>query len=100
MSEPRGTIRLPARDIPVPASVSKEAQAVIANTPAQRTEYPALDDQAAWRAMIAAHDGAIAAMMAGRAAAPVTVRNRDLAGGGRVYEITPAGLGDGDGRGY
>ena len=46
MSEPRGTIRLPARDIPVPASVSKEAQAVIANTPAQRTEYPALDDPA------------------------------------------------------
>jgi hypothetical protein len=37
MSEPRGTIRLPARDIPVPASVSKEAQAVIANTPAQHT---------------------------------------------------------------
>ena len=51
--------------------------------------------------MIAAHDGAIAAMMAGRAAAaPVTVRHRDLAGGGRVYEITPAGLDDGDERVY
>ena len=72
----------------MPASVSKEAQAVIANTPAQRTEYPALDDPEAWRAMIAAHDGAIAAMMAGRAAAPVTVRHRDL-GACRVYEITP-----------
>jgi acetyl esterase/lipase len=95
----RGTIRLPARDIPVPASVSKEAQAVIANTPAQRTEYPPLDDPAAWRAMIAAHDGAIAAMMAGRAAAPVTVTSRDLAGG-RVYEITPDGLGDADDRVY
>src|SRR6516225_50148 len=96
---PPGTIRLPARDIPVPASVSKEAQAVIANTPAQRTEYPALDDREAWRTMIAAHDGAIAAMMAGRPAAPVTVRTVDLAGG-RVYEITPDGLADDDDRVY
>ena len=99
MSEPRGTIRLPARDIPVPASVSKEAQAVIANTPAQRTEYPAPDEPEAWRAMIAAHDGAIAAMMAGRAAAPVTVRNIDLASC-RVYEITPDGVADDDDRVY
>jgi acetyl esterase/lipase len=96
---PRGTIRLPARDIPVPASVSREAQAVIANTPAQRAEYPALDDPEAWRAMIAAHDGAIAAMMAGRAGAPVTVRPRDL-GSCRVHEITPDGLDDADDRVY
>ena len=101
MSEPRGTIRLPARDIAVPTTLSKEAQAVLANPPpAERAEYPALDDPQAWRAMIAAHDGAIAAMMVGRPAAAVTVRNRDLAGGGRVYEITPAGLGDGDERVY
>ena len=55
----------PRRDAEV-FRTQKEAQAVIANTPAQRTEYPALDDPEAWRAMIAAHDGAIAAMMAGR----------------------------------
>src|SRR6266496_1910879 len=30
VSEPRGTIRLPARDIPVPSTVSPEAQAVMA----------------------------------------------------------------------
>ena len=100
MSERRGTIRLPARDIAVPSTVSREAQAVLANPPAERVEFPALDDPEAWRAMIAAHDGAIAAMMAGRAGAQVTVVNRDLAGGGRVYEITPAGLGDGDERVY
>ena len=99
VTEPRGTIRLPARDIPVPDSVSREARGVIANTPAQRVEYPALDDPAAWRAMIAAHDGAIAAMMTGRAAAPVTVKNRDLADC-RVYEITPEGLDDSDDRVY
>jgi monoterpene epsilon-lactone hydrolase len=78
MSERRGTIRLPARDITVPSTVSAEARAVLASPPAERFEFPALDDPKAWRTMIAAHDGAIAAMMAGRAAAvPVTVQHRD-----------------------
>jgi acetyl esterase/lipase len=101
VSELPGTIRLPARDIAVPSTLSKEAQAVLANPPAETFESPALDDHEAWRAAIAAHDGAIAAMMAGRASsAPVTVQHRDLAGGGRVYEITPDGLDDGDERVY
>lgn len=100
MSEPRGVIHLPARDIPVPSTVSPQARAVLANPPAESFEFPALDDPKAWRAMIAAHDAAIAAMMAGRsAAAPVTVRDRGLAHC-RVYEITPEGLDDGDNRVY
>ncbi len=69
MSEPRGTIHLPARDIPVPSTLSLEAQAVLANPPAESFEFPALDDPKAWRTMIAAHDGAITTMMAGRPAA-------------------------------
>jgi epsilon-lactone hydrolase len=101
VSERPGTIRLPARDITVPSTVSREAQAVMASPPpAEASQAPALDDPEAWRASIAAHDGAIAAMMAARPAAQVTVRSRDLAGGGRVYEITPDGLGDGDDRVY
>ena len=100
MSERPGTIRLPGRDITVPSTMSREAQAVLANPPAERAEFPALDDPAAWRAMIAAHDGALATMMAGRAAAPVKVRHRDLAGGAGVYELTPDGLDDGDDRVY
>jgi epsilon-lactone hydrolase len=99
MSELPGTIRLPARDITVPSTLSKEARAVLANPPTETFESPALDDHEAWRASIAAHDGAIAAMMAGRAAAPVTVEHRDLADC-RVYEITPDGLDDGDERVY
>lgn len=101
MIERPGTIRLPAREIAVPSTVSSEAQAVMAKPPMERPEFPALDDPQAWRAMIAAHDGALATMMAGRvAAAPVTVRTLELDGGGRVYEITPAGLDDGDDRVY
>jgi acetyl esterase/lipase len=101
VTERPGTVRLPARDITVPSTVSREAQAVMASPPpAKASQAPALDDPEAWRASIAAHDGAIAAMMAARPAAKVTVRSRDLAGGGRVYEITPDGLGDGDDRVY
>jgi epsilon-lactone hydrolase len=63
VSERPGTIRLPARDIAVPATVSKEARAVIANPPpAEPSQAPALDDPAAWRASIAARDGAVAAI--------------------------------------
>jgi epsilon-lactone hydrolase len=99
VSERPGTIRLPARDIAVPSTISPQAQAVLASPPSGRAQYPALDDPDAWRALIAAHDGALATMMAGRAAAAqVTVRHRDLAGGGGIYEITPAGLDDGDER--
>jgi monoterpene epsilon-lactone hydrolase len=101
VSERPGTIHLPARTIAVPSTLSQEAQAVLANPPVESFESPALDDHQAWRAMIAAHDGAIATMMAGRAAAaPVTVQHRDLSGGGLVYEITPDGLDDGDQRVY
>ena len=39
MSEQLGTIRLPARDIVVPSTVSSEARAVMANPPAQRVEF-------------------------------------------------------------
>jgi acetyl esterase/lipase len=100
VSQPQGTVRLPARDIPVPSTVSPEARAVMGNPPAEKFEFPALDNLEAWRTMIAAHDDAIAAMMAGRpAAAPVTVVTRDLPAA-RVYEITPDGLDAGDERIY
>jgi acetyl esterase/lipase len=44
VSERPGTIRLPARDIAVPSTVSREARALMANPPAERAQYPALDD--------------------------------------------------------
>lgn len=41
MSERPGTIRLPARDITVPSTLSQEAQAVLANPPAESFDSPA-----------------------------------------------------------
>ena len=100
MSEPRPTLHLPARDIPVPTSVSAEAQAVMAMPAMEQPGFPPVDDLDGWRAMIASHDQAIAELMAERTAnAPVKTDELDL-GGLRVYEISPIDLADDDRRVY
>jgi acetyl esterase/lipase len=89
MSEAPPSIHLPARDIPIPTSVSPEAQAVMAMPPMEMDDFPALEDLDAWREMILTHDAAIEAMMAERSAsAPVEIDEIDL-GPVRVYDIRP-----------
>jgi epsilon-lactone hydrolase len=93
-------IHLPARDIPVPTSVSPQAQGVLAMPPQKQADYPPLDDLDGWRAMIAEHDATVTAMLGTRAAtAPVTVETLDVAGV-RVYDITPDGVPSDDRRVY
>ncbi|HEY5886501.1 MAG TPA: alpha/beta hydrolase [Acidimicrobiales bacterium] len=100
MREPAPTLHLPARDIPVPTSVSPEAQAVLAMPALPAPDHPPLDDLDAWRVMIREHDEAIAALMAERTAdAPVTTAARDV-DGVPVHEIVPDGLEPGDRRLY
>ncbi|MET0728823.1 MAG: alpha/beta hydrolase fold domain-containing protein [Acidimicrobiales bacterium] len=81
------------RDVPVPTSVSVEAQAVIALGALRApVEYPPLDDADAWRAMIAADDESTLAMIGDRAAGlPVAVEEID-ANGVRVFVATPQGI--------
>ncbi len=43
-------LHVPARDIPVPRHLSREAQAVLAMGEMERRELPAVDDVDAWRA--------------------------------------------------
>jgi acetyl esterase/lipase len=100
VSDDRPARHLPARDIPIPTSVSAEAQAAMAMPALPAPERPPLDDLDAWRTMIAGHDEMIAAVMADRTAnAPVTTAERDI-GGVRIYEIVPDDLVDGDRRVY
>ncbi|MGO8864317.1 MAG: alpha/beta hydrolase [Acidimicrobiales bacterium] len=100
MTEPRPTLHVPARDIPVPSSVSAEAQAVLAMPPMEEVVYPPLDDLEAWRKMIADYDHTVAAMLGDRvSSAPVTTEELDL-GGLVVYVITPNGLAGDDRRAY
>ena len=48
-------LHVPARDIPIPRHLSREAQAILALGQLEQRELPALDDLDAWRALIAAH---------------------------------------------
>jgi len=98
VSETRPALHLPARDIPVPSSVSAEAQAVLAAGPMEAAESPPLDDIAGWRAMIAARDEALLPFLtdrASRVAADVEAIDAD---GVSVFVITPHDVPSGDER--
>src|SRR6516225_5823902 len=89
------------RDIPVPTSVSTEAQSILANGSTEPAVYPAPDDLEAWRSLIATADDQIAEgfklmlpMMA-----DVDVVDRTI-NGTQVYVVTPPGLDPDDRRVY
>jgi acetyl esterase/lipase len=103
----RPVFHLPARDIPVPSSISEQAQAMLAMGPLMPdAEYPPLGDRDAWRAMIAERESAILAMLT--AARPGTPGAGALAtqvgeidpGGFPVYVVLPAGVSPNDRRVY
>jgi acetyl esterase/lipase len=90
--------QLPAREIPIPASVSPEAQAVLGMghlNPAPAASPP-LDDVAGWRAYVEQADGFMRSMI-GSVQFAVTVETRDI-GPCPVHVITPDGLDDADRR--
>ena len=60
---PADGVHLTARTIPVPKSISPEAQASLAMTRPAQAPFPALDDKAGWHARIAEMNTGMAAMM-------------------------------------
>ena len=93
-------VHLPARDIPVPKSLSPQAQAILAVVPFELSDYPSLDDVEGWRTMVTDRDASIMAMVGERASpVPATVEEVDL-DGVRVYVITPDDLADDDRRAF
>jgi monoterpene epsilon-lactone hydrolase len=106
-ADARPVFHLPARDIPVPTSISEEAQAMLAMGPLMPdAEYPPLDDRDAWRAMIAERESAVLAMLtAARPGAPDAVALATQVdeidpGGFPVYVVLPAGVSSNDRRVY
>src|SRR5262245_19810847 len=95
----RPVLRLPAREIPVPASVSPQAQAMRAMPQQEGSGYPALDDVAGWKATVAERDAMLLAMLQSRPVDEDTVLAEIEADGASVYVITPPGAPD-DGRVY
>jgi epsilon-lactone hydrolase len=88
-----GMLTVPARAIPVPTSVSPEAQAALSRPVIQADDYPPLDDIAAWRRMItAANEGLLAQLGQFAAASPgaaPTSSEKIVAGGADVFVISP-----------
>ena len=90
-------LSVPARAIPVPSSISPEAQAVLSmGILGVRTDYPAPDDPAGWRALVAEQDEVVTAMMADRAAAVAAERERREIGEATVHVVAPLAAGEDD----
>lgn len=93
-TESRSTFTVPAREIPVPSSISAEAQAALAAGSVDTGNsggWPSPDDTAAWHRLIAAADEALLAGLLARVdglAVDITEIDLDNA---RVYVATPAG---------
>ncbi|TAL03026.1 MAG: alpha/beta hydrolase [Rhodospirillaceae bacterium] len=84
---------IPARVIPVPRTVSPEAQAYLSTpAPIDRPPEPEPKDKAAWRAMIKNAEQAFSAMTAARAEGhPCDVVTHELSAT-QLYEVTPRSM--------
>jgi acetyl esterase/lipase len=95
------TITLPARDIPVPASVSPAARAVLALgalQPAQ--QYPEPEDLEGWRVYVRTNNAEMREALGGRTSDANLHIEAIEAGGARIDVITPEGVDPDDRRVY
>jgi acetyl esterase/lipase len=89
---PYPPLRVPAREIPVPTTVSAEAQASLGMGRMQSAPYPDQNDIAAWRALIAEGDRMILPLAQARVGhLPVDVEEVEI-DGARVFVVTPREL--------
>jgi acetyl esterase/lipase len=93
-------VHIEAREIPIPSSVSKEAQAVLAMGrlgPPPR-ELPALDDIEGWKTYVAETDGFVRSMVGDMSAGFAgIIEERDI-GPCLLYEVRPEGVPENDRR--
>jgi acetyl esterase/lipase len=94
------TLHIPARDIPVPAHLSPQAQAVLSAGRPEGIEFPPVDDHDAWRAVIAMSDEMIMSMMSARASQASADAEEADVDGVHVYVMTPHGTTADDNRVY
>ena len=94
------SLHVPARDIPVPVSVSREAQAALERGRMDGPEYPALDDIEAWRSRRAASDAYLTPMLLARTATMDCKVQVSSVQHARIYVVTPNGLAADDHRVY
>jgi acetyl esterase/lipase len=93
-------LHLPARDIPVPASVSPQAQAMMSAPRPPMPPEPPAGDIAAWRRHAAMINQAMIPVMQARAGSIEAGVKDILVRGVTVYDIVPAGVAATDPRVY
>jgi len=98
----RALLQVPERTIPVPTTVSPEAQAVLAMGVTPAPPYPALDDAQGWRKMISSTDAMVLAMFSQAGlTSPDGCKIEDLTVHGvPVFAVTPIDLAPDDERIY
>ncbi|ADP82126.1 alpha/beta hydrolase [Pseudofrankia inefficax] len=92
-------LRVPAREIPVPTSISPQAQAVLAQGVIGGTPQPPPDDLDAWRVMIAQTSELVRGMLTQGPPPNADVEDTEIAGV-RTFTITPHSTGAADRRIY
>lgn len=91
-AKPWPILHVPARDIPIPDHLSREAHAQFAMGTIGNPDWPQVDDVTAWRGLIARMDAmGLAGLTMMSAHIDAEVETLDIAGL-RVFEITPVGV--------
>ena len=88
---------MPARIIPLPGSVSAEAQMALSVNAAEIGEYPALEDLAAWRAWVAERDEQITPLLEAAVEQTAARTEERTVDGVPITVVVPAGA-EADGR--
>jgi acetyl esterase/lipase len=88
----RPVLHVPARDIPIPTSVSAAAQAILAMPRRPAPPYPAAGDIPGWRDYAAAMNAAILPFMQARAAKVAADAEEIAVDGVRVFVVSPHSL--------
>lgn len=93
MAEP--VLHLPAREVPVPSSISPEAQAVLASRPPTAPPgRPALEDLEGWHRQIREHRERMLEMIGSHADSPAFKVETLEIGSFKIYEVVPDGVSD------
>lgn len=82
-------LRVPAREIPVPASLSPAARASFEAPALATPPYPAVDDTAGWRLYAAEQDKALLSFIRAMRIPDAADVEDLIVGNARVYQITP-----------
>lgn len=90
-SDGRPTRHVPARDLPIPSSISPAAQALMAMQRPAPPPSPALDDLAGWRAFVAGMNQAMLPMLQAWGAKVAAQTEEITVAGARVFVVTPNG---------